>query len=291
MSLGRFGAIDAAIWYTVKPPPSDFEDKFHDMRELQDAFNAHYAENHTPLWLSCLDESNTWHSKNSPGFMIVERKPHPSDNEYHSIADGDDGKPIMWRIKIQEGKDRPKKADGTSPFPSQFENESKTVKLMLEMTEPIHGTGKTVTMDSGFCVSVGILALHDKGVYGQALIEKRGRYWPRGVPGDEINNHYYEGKQIGDFECFVQEKDGKQFLGHCHKEDKYVCKVMLTHGRMVETDREAWRVGKDCWSGFKYTEAIITNHCIAKHWGGDVNNRRHAPIGLEDIWATKWCPH
>ena len=95
---------------------------------------------------------------------------------------------------------------------------------MLEMTEPIHGTGKIVTMDSAFCVSAGILALHEKEVYGQALIEKRGWYWLRGVTGDEIN--HFEGKQIGDFECFVQESDGKQFLFHCHKEDEYVCKVM-----------------------------------------------------------------
>eukprot|EP01082_Thalassiosira_pseudonana_P012536 g11206.t1 g11206 contig5:368760-369554(-) len=159
---------------------------------------------------------------------------------------------------------------------------------MLEMTEPIHGTGMIVTMNSAFCVSAGILALHEKEVYGQVLIEKRGWYWLRGVPGDEIN--HFEGKQIGDFECFVQENDGKQFLIHCHKEDEYVCKVMLTHGRMEEIDREAWRMGKDGWSSFKYTEAIA-NHCIAKHWVNDVNNRRHAPIGLEDIWARKWWPH
>ncbi|EED93204.1 predicted protein [Thalassiosira pseudonana CCMP1335] len=57
MSRSRFRVIDAAIRYTGKPPPSDFEDKFHHMRELQDAFNAHYAENYTPSWLSCLDES------------------------------------------------------------------------------------------------------------------------------------------------------------------------------------------------------------------------------------------
>jgi hypothetical protein len=85
-------------------------------------------------------------------------------------------------------------------------------------------SGKIFTMDIAFCVSAGILALHEKGVYGQALIEKRGWYWLRGVPGDEIN--HFEGKQIGDFECFVQENDGKQFLIHCHKEDEYVCKVM-----------------------------------------------------------------
>eukprot|EP01082_Thalassiosira_pseudonana_P012401 g11211.t1 g11211 contig5:378673-379988(-) len=39
-------------------------------------------------------------------------------------------------------------------------------------------------------------------------------------------------------------------------------------------------MGKDGWSSFKYTEAIA-NHCIAKHWVNDVNNRGHAPIGLE----------
>jgi hypothetical protein len=232
---------------------------------------------------------NTWLNQNCPGFMIVERKPHPSGNEYHSIADGDDGKPIMWRIKIQEGKDRPKKADGTPAFPSAYEKESKTVKLMLEMTVPLQRTGKIVTMDSGFCVTVGILALHDKGIYGQALIKKRGRYWPRGVPGDDINN-LFQSKELGSYDCFVQEKEGKNFLIHCHKEDKYVCKIMSTHGRMEETDRKAWRLGKDGWSSFKYTEAI-TNHNIAKHWVDDVNNRRHAPIGLQDIWATRWWPH
>jgi hypothetical protein len=44
---------------------------------------------------------------------------------------------------------------------------------MLEMTEPIHGTGMIVTMDSAFCVSAGILALHEKEVYGQVDRKER----------------------------------------------------------------------------------------------------------------------
>jgi hypothetical protein len=32
------------------------------------------------------------------------------------------------------------------------------------------------------------------------------------------------------------------------------------------------------------------NHNIAKHWVDDVNNRRHAPIGLQDTWAAMWWP-
>ena len=48
---------------------------------------------------------------------------------------------------------------------------------MSEMTVPIHGTGKIVTMDSGFFVTAGILHLHDLGMFGQLLIKKR-KYWP-----------------------------------------------------------------------------------------------------------------
>ena len=66
------------------------------------AFNDNYEEKYIPLWLSCLDESmNSWLDKFCPGFVTVPHKPHPLGNEYHIISDGDAGKPIMWRIKIQ----------------------------------------------------------------------------------------------------------------------------------------------------------------------------------------------
>ena len=35
--------------------------------------------------------------------------------------------------------------------------------------------------------------------------------------------------------------------------------------------------------------SLCHNH--AKHWVDDVNNRRHDPIGLGDVWGTKWWPH
>jgi hypothetical protein len=65
--------------------------------------------------------------------------------------------------------------DSSPAFPSKYESYSKTAKLMPEMTKNIHGTGKIESMDCGFCVTVGILALHDHGVYGQSLVNKRGR--------------------------------------------------------------------------------------------------------------------
>ncbi len=50
----------------------------------------------------------------------------------------------------------------------------KTVKLLLNMVEPIHWTGKVVMRSSGFCVVEGLMALDEKGVYGQFLIRKGG---------------------------------------------------------------------------------------------------------------------
>ncbi|KAL7467273.1 hypothetical protein ACHAXS_007534 [Conticribra weissflogii] len=256
------------------------------------AFNDQYTEKYSPSWISCLNESmNSWMDKFCPGFMCVPRKPHPFGNEYHSIADGDQGRAIMWRVEIVEGKDRPKLASGAWAYPCEFETagESKTAALMLRMTKPIHGKGKVVTMDSGFCVTAGILALHRRGVFGQALIKKRGRYWPRSVPGDDIDA-YFEGKELGETMSFEQEIDGIKFLIHCTKDESYVTKLMSTHGMLdkIQDHQTGRRIG-GVWRTFKYCEPV-SHHNRAKHLVDDHNNRRHDPIGLEQTWRTKWWP-
>ncbi|KAL7525460.1 hypothetical protein ACHAXR_001013, partial [Thalassiosira sp. AJA248-18] len=295
MSLRRFNAITSAMRYTNKVPP-EFEDRFFDVREMIDAFNDHYAANYSPSWLNCLDESmNSFLNKYCPGFMSVPRKPHPLGNEYHSIADGDDGKPVMWRIKLQEGKDRPMNG-GKPRYPSKFEDKNpnsgrkftKTSTLMCEMTEPIHGTGRIVSMDSGFCVTVGILHLHDLGVYGQSLIKKR-KYWPKHVPGKQIDD-YFEGKELGFTKTLRQEIDGIPFNVHCTRDDRYVTKMMSTHGLLEEVaDHKTYRQKDGVNVTFNYVE-YLSRHNRSKHWVDDVNNRRHDPIGLEQVWHTKWWP-
>ena len=285
----RYLDINQALRYTNVERPS-VEDKFHEIRQMMDAFNQHYEDNYIPSWLSCLDESMViWLNKYCPGFMVVPRKPHPSGNEYHTIADGDDGAPILWRIKLQEGKDRPKAADGRRwLYPTAYDSHSKTAGLMLSMTKPIHGTGKRVTMDSGFSVTAGILAMDDVGVYGQSLAKKR-KYWPKHVPGDAIDE-YFKDKELGAAKTLKQNIDGKDFLIHCQKDDGYVTKMMSTHGLNEEVEdhvTQRWVNGER--KRFKYTEPIST-HKKAAHWVDDVNNRRHDPIGLEDTWRTKWWP-
>ena len=98
---------------------------------------------------------------------------------------------------------------------------SPTAALMCDLTSPIHHTGKVVTFYSGFCVKVGIEALHAQGVYSQALIKKK-RYWPRGVPGDHIDEHFRD-KAIGYAETLRQVINGKKFLIYIKKFHSFIC--------------------------------------------------------------------
>ena len=110
---------------------------------------------------------------------------------------------MMYRIKIQEWKDRQKDANVNGDFPSKFEGENhntgrnctNTSSLMYEMIVTIHGTGKILSIDSGFCVTVEILHLYEHSVYGQSLIKKQ-KYWLKGCTGAQIDS-YMEGKPLG----------------------------------------------------------------------------------------------
>ena len=160
---------------------------------------------------------------------------------------------------------------------------------MLEKTKPVHHTGKVVSMDSGFCVFVGIIAMHNFGVYGQSLINKR-KYWPNNVPGDAIDS-YFANKEISSAKTFRQVFNRKPFRANCHKDDRYVTKIMSTHGiiNKIPTHKTYRRVVGE-WKTFNYTDPIY-RHNHSKNWVDDVNARRHDTIGLEDVFHTKLWPH
>ncbi|KAL7475603.1 LOW QUALITY PROTEIN: hypothetical protein ACHAW6_001516 [Cyclotella cf. meneghiniana] len=195
-------------------------------------------------------------NKNAPEFKCVQR-PHLFGNEYQSITDGYDGKPIMWRIRLLEGMDDPKLANGKWAFSSPFTSNSKTAELMLNMTEPIHHTSKIVCMDSGFCVANGILAMHQKGVYGQSLM-KNGADIGLNMIAD--GNGIFD-KAPGSGKTFVQSIENQTFLVHCHKDVRYVCKFMSTGGLMLPVDDHIVR-GE--WKSFKYCEPM-SHHNGSKH--------------------------
>ena len=81
MSGRRFQNISAAILYTNIDSPA-FIDRFHNVRQMIDAFNKHYDCEYVPPWLNFLVKPmNSFLDKFFPGFMCVPLKPHPFGNE------------------------------------------------------------------------------------------------------------------------------------------------------------------------------------------------------------------
>ena len=289
MSRNRFDDILQNLVYTNRIPPAAYKDPFFHMRQMEDAWNRNMEDQFDPSWINCLDESMMeWLNQFScPGFMCVGRKPHPFGNERHTICCA--LSTIMWHAEIVEGKDWP------SQFgPKEFnELGGPTVGLMVRMTKPIHHTGKVVVMDSGFCVAKGIVEMEKKGVFGQALIKKR-RYWPKFIPGDEIDQAFQD-KEIGATGvCEVKLDSGEPLKVFCFKEPDYVMKIMSSFGTLNENvDHKTRRVykqdGQTITKTFNYIEPI-SNHFKYRHQIDDHNNRRHSPISIEKTWATKFWP-
>ncbi|KAL7447907.1 hypothetical protein ACHAXS_000102 [Conticribra weissflogii] len=143
---------------------------------------------------------NLWMDKYCPSFMCVPHKPHPFGNEYHFIADGDQGRAILWRVELVEGKDWPKLANGAWEFPCKYEV-----------------VGELKTAEWRFWT----------------LIKKQGQYWPQSVPGDDIDT-YFEGKELGETMLLEQEIEMIKFLIHCMMDKSYKTKLMSTHGMLNE---------------------------------------------------------
>ena len=61
--------------------------------------------------------------------------------------------------------------------------------MMLRMYETLYGNLEALVMDDGFCVSICIVELERKGVYGASLTKKK-NYWPKSVPGAAIDAHF-----------------------------------------------------------------------------------------------------
>ena len=69
-------------------------------------------------------------------------------------------------MELVEGKDSP-----TEILP-KFNNQGKTVGLLLHVLEPIFARGNVVILDSGFCVLKGIVELKKRGVYASTLLKQ-----------------------------------------------------------------------------------------------------------------------
>ena len=85
--------------------------------------------------------------------------------------------------------------------------------------------------------------------------------------------------------------DEVDFHVYAMKEPDYVMSIMSTYGTNQRTGKETQceLVGGGR-KNFSYPE-VIGNHFLYRHSVDDHNNKRHSPISIEEIWATKWWPN
>ena len=175
-----------------------------------EAWNSNMMKQFTPSWVSCLDESmSTWTNKYScPGWMFSPQKPWPFGNEYHTECCSLSG--ILWEMELVEGKDSPLE------IIPKFNNQGKTIGLLLHVLEPIFGKGMVVILDSGFCVLKGIVELKKRGIYASALIKKR-KYWSKYIKGDVIRQHF-DDKAVGNCDSWKGNMEEVPFHVYTMKE-------------------------------------------------------------------------
>ena len=286
MSGRRFEEIIKNLTFTDAQPPS-FKDRFWEVRDMIKAWNDNMSKKFVPSWINCLDESmSVWTNKwTCPGYVFCTRKPKPFGNEYHDICCDESG--IKFALEMVEGKDRPKE------LPSDPKNEA-TIGLLKRLCKPLYGTGSVVILDSGFCVLKGLVELREQGVFAGALIKKR-RYWPKYVPGDEIDQHF-TAKEVGATDTLKGVLDNVPYDIFCMKEPDYVMKIMSTYGGLVEKEgqKKSFRTftgenGKEEKTEFIYKLPFL-NHFDFRHIVDDHNKLRHKIPSLEETWVTNRWP-
>ena len=252
---------------------------------MVDEWNANMDTNSSPSWKNCLDESmSKWLNEYTcPGFMFVPRKPWPFGNEWHDIGCADTN--VIWQLEIREGKDQPHE------LPKQHDNKGKTVGTLLHLTKPIHGSGKLVVLDSGFCVLQGLVELKKLGVFAHALIKKR-QYWPKHVKGDDIIQHFAN-KEVGSADALRGQLDVVPVYIYGMKEPEYTMMLMATYGTLAEQGDEKTRNFMDGGSKvvkkFKYPE-VVYNHYQFRDVIDNNNSMRMSLISMEETWMTsQWA--
>ena len=133
-------------------------------------------------------------------------------------------------MELIEGKESP------SEIIPKFNNQGKTVGLLLRVLEPIFARGNVVILDSGICVLKGIVELKKRGVYASALIKKR-KYWPKYFKGDAIKQCVDE-KAVGDCGAWKGKMEEVPFHVYAMKEPDYVMSLMSTYGTNQRSGKE-----------------------------------------------------
>ena len=136
MSWNCFKEILGVMSYMDKSAP-ELSDKFWEVRDFIAAWNANMEVEFLPSWINAIDESmSKWLNEYTcSGFIYIPRKPWKFE-----------GKDCPWHLGEKE-----------------YDGMGRTVGTLLHLMKSQFGTGKTVVLNSGFCVLQGLVELKKNG--------------------------------------------------------------------------------------------------------------------------------
>ena len=106
----------------------------------------------------------------------------------------------------------------------------------------------------------------------------------------------FENKEIGYADSLPGKMDDVPFHIYGMKELDYIMKLMPTYGTNEQISSHKTKHNymnserKKVSDTFNYPE-VVSNHSKYRYSMDDHNLKRHAPICLEHVWATKYWPH
>ena len=104
---------------------------------------------------------------------------------------------------------------------------------MMRMTNTLFGTGKSVVIESGFCVLKGLVGMLTHGLYGMTVIKKKNpKQWK--VNYIEV---CFRDEEVGDVYDVYGDLDGHKYKIQCIKDDEYFMNLFGTHGVMSKRCR------------------------------------------------------
>ena len=206
-------------------------------------------------------------------------------NEYHTMACCQSK--VIFCIELVQGKDLPKDGEHSE---IEFEKEfgSKVAALVVRMTRPLWGSGRTVMMDSGFGYIPSVIQLRIKGLYSTTVIKKHA-HWPKYTRAAEAVAEM-QGKDVGTIRV---RRGFFRFNGEDHRVDMVALADSLHTSLMVTNwsttirsgDPKTRRVGCDLVQ-FKYGE-MHNHYYYGRHAVDDNNNNRQGCLSFEDIFVPK----
>ncbi|EDQ88899.1 uncharacterized protein MONBRDRAFT_8844 [Monosiga brevicollis MX1] len=279
MSLRRFREIAGGL--RLNEPNLCSNDPCYQIRGMVDAFNEHMGARavFTPSCTVCLDKSTvTHHNDRVPGYTYAGRKPDPVGNDYHAMYDVHSR--VLYHMELVEGAAR------TAHLPLRYAEHGKVSALILRMTESSWGKGRVVVMDSEFCTLPALVLLKKRGTFA-VTVAKKGRSWPKYVPGDVVQTDM-AGRPVGELHGRSGQLDGERICLFSINHQKYVLTLLSTYGSSVQMGPERKvRLADGTLIGYRRNEPIEDyyqgRHAVDEHQ----RLRQSHKHDLERAWGNK----